>query len=289
MIERLRIAAASVASRPGDTKGNLGRIEAVCGQAARQGAQLVLTPELSLTGFVPNHPAGDHAAWLREALAGARRIAERLDGGALDGLASVAARTGVMIAAGLLEDAGNLLFNSTVLVDAGGVLGVFRKMHVPMFEMPFYNGGPAPEVAATNLGRIGVNICFDALLPESTRLLAVQNAELVLFPFAADPPPGTAAAWADWAGPALRARCRENGVFGVAVNYQGTVRFAGVEQTFPGGALVVGPKGEGIASEVEGGSLLIADLEAAALAAARSEPEYLFRFRRPELYGPLAR
>jgi predicted amidohydrolase len=146
-------------------------------------------------------------------------------------------------------------------------------------------------VAATTLARLGANICFDALLPESTRLLAVQNVELVLFPFAADPPPRTPEGWAAWAGPALRARCAENGVFGVACNYAGHVECAGVSQDFPGGGMIVSPRGH-VVAQLEGNpgesAMLVSTLRASDLQAARAEPEYLFRFRRPELYGPLA-
>jgi predicted amidohydrolase len=156
--------------------------------------------------------------------------------------------------------------------------------------MPFYNGGQAPRVVDTPLGRIGANICFDALMPESTRLLAVQNVEIVLFPFAADPPPLTAAGWAQWAMPAVHARAVENGIFAVACNYVGNVVCAGVEQRFPGGGFILSPRGAVLAdwtSESESG-LIVADLESRELEAARAEPEYLYRFRRPELYGPLA-
>ncbi len=142
------------------------------------------------------------------------------------------------------------------------------------------------QAAATPLGRIGANICFDALMPESTRLPAVENAEIVLFPFAADPPPGTAEAWAAWAGPALRARCVENGVFGVACNYAGPVACAGAQQVFPGGTMILGPRGEVLEQSAD---MAVAELRAEDLRAARAEPEYLFRFRRPEIYGPLAR
>jgi len=146
-------------------------------------------------------------------------------------------------------------------------------------------------VVDTPLARIGANICFDALLPESTRLLAVQNVEIVLFPFAADPPPPTADGWAQWATPALRARSVENGVFGVACNYVGKVACAGVEQEFPGGGAIISPRGKllaGWTAEPGHSGMVVADLEADELEAARAEPEYLYRFRRPELYGPLA-
>jgi len=281
LLERVRVAAANVDSLPGETVGN---IEKIAGVVKRAEADLVLFPELSLTGFLPNHPETSHAAWLREALGFARSSAERLDGPAVKALARIAADSQVYLAAGLLEDAGNVLYNTQVLVGPEGLAGAWRKMHIPMFEMPFYNGGEGPVVLETRLGRIGANICFDALLPESTRLLAVQNVEIVLLPFAADPAQG----WAAWAGPAVRARCQENGVFGVACNYSGRVEAAGVEQVFPGGAMVVGPRGE-VLGEQETGELLVRELTAADLRAARAEPEYLYRFRRPELYGPLAK
>lgn len=288
MTDKLTLAAANSPSQPGATTRNIEHIVHLADRAANAHAKLVLFPELSLTGFLPNHPEGNHAVWLREALQFARSTAESLDGSAVKTLTMMAQQIGIYISAGMLEDAGNLLYNTQILVGPKGLVGYWRKMHVPMFEMPFYNGGPAPQVVETPLGRIGVNICFDALLPESTRLLAVQNVELVLFPFAADPPPVTAAGWSAWAAPAVRARCQENGVFGLAANYVGHVKAAGVEQTFPGGALVVGPRGEILAEQSEGGNLLIHELSADDLCAARAEPEYTFRFRRPDLYGPLA-
>jgi predicted amidohydrolase len=283
----VRVAAVPLNSRSGDIAENLERISAAAHEAAEAGAHLALFPELSVTGFIPNHPRGDHGQWLRQALQTARAGAQEIPGPATNALSAIAAKAGVLIAAGLLEDAGNLLHNTHVLVGPDGLLGAWRKLHVPMFEMPFYNGGGGLEVADTPLGRIGVNICFDALIPESTRLLAVNNAEIVLFPFAADPAPGTPEAWAEWALPALRARCVENGVFGLAANYQGHVTCCGVEQHFPGGAAAIGPRAEVLAGPQAG--MLLTEFRREDLLAARAEPEALYRFRRPELYGPLSR
>lgn len=291
MLERVRVAAAAVETKPGEIEANLDKIGRAAARAAANGAQLVLFPELSLSGFIPNHPTGDHESWLRRALAEARRLAIRLDAPAIAALADIAVRNRIWISAGMLEDAGNVLYNTQVLVGPAGLAGQWRKLHVPMFEMPFYNGGDAPRVAQTPLARIGTNICFDVLMPESTRLLAVQNVEIVLMPFAADPAPCTPAGWAAWAGPAIRARAVENGVFAVACNYVGHVECAGVGQDFPGGGMIVSPRGETLAewrADGQQDGQVIADLEANVLEAARSEPEYLFRFRRPELYGPLA-
>ncbi|MBX7074073.1 MAG: carbon-nitrogen hydrolase family protein [Pirellulales bacterium] len=292
MLDRVRVAAAAVDTKPGQLAENLEKLIHWSGRAASEGARLVLFPELSLTGFIPNHPTGEHESWLRRALAEARQLALPLDCRPLTALAESAKRHNILICAGLLEDAGNLLHNAHVLIGPQGLIGHWRKLHVPMFETPFYNGGQSAPVVETPLARIGVNICFDALIPESTRLLAVQNVELVLMPFAADPPPATPAGWASWAGAAIRARAVENGVFVVASNYVGSVECAGARQQFPGGGMIVSPRGETLAEWTAATGecgLIVADLEAAALASARAEPEYLYRFRRPELYGPLTR
>jgi N-carbamoylputrescine amidase len=292
MLDRVRLAAVAVDTKPGETAANLRKIDHWAALAAAEGAQLVLFQELSLSGFIPNHPVGDHAKWLREALGFAGKMAEPIPGPATEGLGAIAAKHGLLLSAGLLEEAGPVLHNTQVLVGPEGFVAKWRKMHVPMFEMPFYNGGGAPTVAETPIGRIGANICFDSLLPESTRLLAVQNVEIVLFPFAADPAPVTPAGWGAWAGPPLRARCVENGVFGIACNFVGKLSCAGAEQTFPGGGLAIGPRGETLAEwSAPAGEpgMLAVEFSREMLRAARSEPEYLFRFRRPELYGPLAK
>ncbi|MFO1022475.1 MAG: carbon-nitrogen hydrolase family protein [Planctomycetales bacterium] len=292
MQDQVRVAAVSVDTKPGEIEENLEKISAWAGKAHQAGAGLVLFQELSLSGFIPNHPLGNHDKWLREALQIGRKVAQPLDGPAVKGLVQIAKDRNILISAGMLEDAGNVLHNTQLLVDGNGLVGHWRKMHVPMYEMPFYNGGGVPEVAETSLGRIGVNICFDSLLPESTRLLAVKNVEIVLFPFAADPPPVSPQGWANWAGVALRSRCVENGVYGIACNYVGTVECAGVSQSFPGGGMVVDPRGKIIAEWSAGNGepgMIVCDLSGDVLREAQAEPEYLYRFRRPELYGGLTR
>lgn len=290
MNQQVTTAAIAFDARPGSLDDNLERIHSWCRAAAAAGAELVLFPELSLTGFIPNHPTGDHAAWMAEVLRAAWQTALPRRAPALEALAAISRETGVHLAAGFLENGGNLLHNTHVLAGEGRLLGFWQKMHVPLFEMPIYSGGGPAHVIDTALGRIGINICFDAFLPESTRLLGVHNAEIALFPFAADPPPATPAGWAAWAGPVLAARCSENAVFGVACNTFGPVSFAGVRQTFPGGAMAVGPAGDTLAAHLDptpNAHMLVATLRREQLLDARSRFEYTFRFRRPGLYSAL--
>ncbi len=287
MNNQLTVAAVSAAAQSASMAETLDLLHAASGKAAAAGAELVLFPELSASGFIPNHPTGNHAGWLQRTLEEAWRTAQPLDGDLVHGLMEIASSAGVYLAAGLLENAGNVLHNTHVLVGDGKLWGKWRKMHIPLFEMPVYNGGEPVTVVETPLGRIGANVCFDAFLPESTRLLGVADAEIVLFPFAADPPPLTPEGWYRWAQLPLQARCSENAVFGVACNYRGRAKFAGLEQTFAGGAVIVGPDGNPLTKVGE--EIALHTLNREALLEARSRFEYTFRFRRPELYGSLAR
>ena len=291
MNDCVRIVAVTVESKPAEVDGNLQLIDRSCRAAARDGADVVLFPELSLSGFLPNHPTKNHEDWLRVAIRKVSRMAEPLDGDAVRGLVEISRRYDLFVSAGFVEDGDNLRYNTQVVVGPDGLVGRWRKMHIPMFEAPFFDGGDPPVVAQTDVGRIGVNICFDVLMPESTRLLAVNRAEIVLMPFAADPPPVTPKGWSDWARPAICARCVENGVFGVAVNYVGHVRLVGVEQAFPGGGVAIGPDSSCLAEWTGAAgqaSTLSVDLERDLLVDARARPEYLFRCRRPELYKALS-
>src|SRR5262245_36916348 len=144
MRDNVRVAAVAVDTKPGELEENLAKIETWAHRAVEQGAALVLFPELSLTGFIPNHPQGPHETWLVEALAAARRAAIGLQSSAIEALVGVASRLRALLSVGVLEDAGNLLHNTQLLVGPQGLAGAWRKMHVPMFEMPFYNGGAAP-------------------------------------------------------------------------------------------------------------------------------------------------
>ena len=287
MNHQITVAAMAAAAQSANIEENLGVLDRAVRKAAGAGAELALFPELSATGFIPNHPPQNHTEWLREALGKAWAAAQPLDGALVQSLISIATSSGIFLAAGILENAGNVLHNTHVLVGEGKLWGFWRKMHIPVFEMPVYNGGDAVAVVETPLGRIGANVCFDVFLPESTRLLGVQNAEVVLFPFAADPAPLTPEGWYGWARGPLEARCAENAVFGVACNYRGDVEFAGVRQQFAGGAAVVGPDGMPLSKVEE--EMAIHTLKREMLLEARSRFEYTFRFRRPELYATLAR
>jgi hypothetical protein len=127
MQDRVRVAAVAVDTKPGQIEDNLAKIDHWCRLAAEQASDLVAFQELSLSGFLPNHPTTNHESWLRSALHQGRIIAQTIPGPATEKLQKIAARHGLLISVGLLEDAGNLMFNTQILVDSSGVVGTLSQ------------------------------------------------------------------------------------------------------------------------------------------------------------------
>ena len=108
MLKTVRVAAVSVDSTTGDWNDNLKKITDWTKQAADSGVHLILFQELSLSGFIPNHPTRDHDQWLRATLKRTRQIAQPIPGSWIEGLVNAAKKYDLLISAGILEDAGNL-------------------------------------------------------------------------------------------------------------------------------------------------------------------------------------
>jgi len=150
-------------------------------------------------------------------------------------------------------------------------------MHVPLFEMPSHKGGEAPAVVETPLGRIGVNLCFDAMMPESTRLMAVEGCEIALVPsprFRRQGRPSRGCGSWDTRG------VRRTGVWcGAQLWLEVRVRGRAADVS---GLRDGGVAGRGVIRE-EAEAMLLAELAAERMQAARAAFEYTLRFRRPEL------
>ena len=125
----------------------------------------MLFPELSLSGFIPNHPPrrprSVAAASARRGSPGSPRLvlaARR------DACGRSPRGTGVLMSTGTLEDAGNVLYNTQLLVGPQACSGRGEKCTCRCSRCRFTTRGPGPRVEDTPLGRIGANICFDVLI-----------------------------------------------------------------------------------------------------------------------------
>lgn len=145
-------------------------------ELGKQGIELILFPELSVSGYV------------QESTPEFRRIywelgAEDIPGPSTDRILKAAKDAGVHVIFGIAERAkiAMLAYNSAVLLSPEGVIGINRKIHLPLLEKDYFLPGPAPKVFQTRLGKIGTLICYEMFFPESARMLAVQGAEIIAY------------------------------------------------------------------------------------------------------------
>ena len=140
--------------------------------ALAAGAQVVVLPELITSGYV------------FESMAEARSVAITPEHGLFGDWSALAAKGSAVVVAGFCEQAPNGgVYNSAAIVDATGVLAVYRKLHLWDTEKNFFTPGSAlPPIVDTAVGRIAVMICYDLEFPELTRTVALGGAELLAVP-----------------------------------------------------------------------------------------------------------
>jgi len=164
----------------GPREANVARVESLIREAARRGAQVILTPELFESPYFPQ--TEDERAFDLAAPLEAHRTVARMQ--------ALAADLGVVLPISFFERAGQVYYNSLVTIDADGAqLGVYRKSHIPDgpgYEEKFYfrPGDTGFRVWKTRHGNIGVGICWDQWFPEAARSMALQGAEILLYPTA---------------------------------------------------------------------------------------------------------
>jgi predicted amidohydrolase len=270
-----KIAGVQMDCRLGDKRSNLARIRAGLEQAAGQGARLVVFPECALSGygFESKEEAWPHA--------------ETLSGPASAALTEDCRRLGVWAIFGLLErdEKTDRLFNACALVGPGGLAGGYRKIHLPCLGVDRFTAPGDRPFAVHDLGglRVGINICYDASFPESSRVLTLQGADLVVLP--TNWPPG-ASSTARIMPPA---RALENHIYYAAVNRVGEERGF----RFIGRSQVVDCAGDLLAAAADGEEVIYAEIDPARARAkqvVKIPGKYevnRVKDRRPEMYGPL--
>src|SRR5437868_6513291 len=167
----MQVAVAQFDPQLGEKERNLAACIARMEEAAAAGAQLLVLPECALPGYM--FASGDEAL----------PFAEEIPGPSTEALERECARLGLYVVCGLLERDGDALRNAAVLVGPDGLVGSYRKTHLPFLGVDrFVVPGDALPVFDTPLGRIGIEICYDLRFPEVTRTLALKGADVVAHP-----------------------------------------------------------------------------------------------------------
>ncbi|MEK9152219.1 MAG: nitrilase-related carbon-nitrogen hydrolase [Patescibacteria group bacterium] len=158
---------------------NTQKVKRLIGQAARAGANVVVTPELFETPYFCKKKSPKNFLEARP-----------LDGNPmLADFRRLAKAHGLVMPVSFYEDGGyGRYFNTVAMIDADGrVLGTYRKSHIPTgpgyWERHYFEPGDTGfKVWKTRYGRIGVGICWDQWFPECARAMAMQGADLLLYP-----------------------------------------------------------------------------------------------------------
>ncbi|MFC1986324.1 carbon-nitrogen hydrolase family protein [Chloroflexota bacterium] len=172
MPKRIKIAAVQMDPKLMKTKENLGSIMEATERAASNHADMVVFPECSLTGYI------FHSR--QEALP----FAETIPGPSTEKLLSLCKELKVYIIVGLLEKEGDRLFNAAAFVGPHGLIGKYRKNHLPFLGVDrFVDRGDKPfAVHQSPIGNIGLYICYDIVFPESSRVMTLLGADILVLP-----------------------------------------------------------------------------------------------------------
>lgn len=286
MSNKLIVAAAQTGPVPTeDPEAMLPAAIAMMEEAAKRNVAFVTFSELFMTPFFPNKLRQDFDHFF---------VAP--DGALINKLRGLSRRHGIATIWPFGERTpGGGYFNAALACDERGeVLGIYRKTHIPAYfpdelqggtgsyERMYFTPGPALPVFEWRGIRFGIQICYDRLFPESSRVLALKGAEIIFMPicYSTYSDPGHRAGI--WDVP-LRARAYENGVFVVAANRVGQEGL----RSHLGRSMVVDATGA-IITEAGGEKeeLLVAELDLGRVRGDRKKIPWS-RDRRIDLYGPL--
>lgn len=165
---------------------NVSKAEKLIREAAKQGAQIVLIQELFETPYFPIDQDTRHL-----------KLARPFENHpTITRMTRLARELGVILPVSFFELANRVFFNSLAVIDAdGSLLGIYRKTHIPDsigYQEKYYfsPGDSGFRVWKTRFGNVGLGICWDQWFPETARCLALNGAEILLFPTAIGSEPG---------------------------------------------------------------------------------------------------
>jgi predicted amidohydrolase len=270
MKQKIKLALCQIAPKRENKQANLEKIEAQALKAKAAGADFAIFPEMVLTGYV-----------LQDQV---YTLAETIPGPSVARVEEIAKETGVYIIFGmpeLSEKTQATVYNTAVLVGPKGFIGKYRKMYLPTHsvfeEKRYFRPGYEPAALQTELGNIGLTICYDVFFPEVFRMPRLKGAQLIV---------------CISASPAVRrsyfeiltaARALEN------TCYLAYVNLAGVEDglQFWGGSRLVSPTGDVLAkAKYDEEDFVVCEVDFSDLRTAETFIPTL-RDLRPELYEKL--
>lgn len=264
----MRIAIYQCHAITADVPANLSRLGVMARKAKLAGADLIVVPEMYLTGY----DIGPATVQI---------LAEARDGASAQAVADIARDVGIAVLYGYPERGENdQVFNSVQLVDRRGYSAAnYRKSHLfgPRERAIFAIDTAGPAVLDFEGWRLGILICYDVEFPESMRALALAGADIVVVPTANMLPYEIVATMV------VPTRAYENQVYVAYINYCGYEN----EIHYCGLSCVSSPNGTDVVRASQSEGLIVCDINREQLVASRQQFPYLTD-RRPDLYSAQA-
>jgi len=272
-----------------NTAGNIAKAEKLVREAAGRGAQIILLPELFEAPYFCIEQDNRHLSL----------ACSVEDSRAVRHFSGLARELGVVLPVSFFERAGPVYFNSVAIIDADGRnLGIYRKSHIPngpgYQEKNYFSPGDTGfKVWRTRFGRIGVGICWDQWFPETARSMALLGAELFFFPTAigSEPPPALPVNSREHWQRTQQGHAAANLTPLIASNRYGLERSLQDPEKlyiqFYGSSFIADATGAKVAEAgEEGDAVLTATFDLDSVEQLRNN-WFVFRDRRPDLYGPI--
>jgi predicted amidohydrolase len=270
MKNRIKLVLAQISCKRGDKQRNLQRMEEVLLEAKKQSSDLVIFPELCVTGYANRDQFYE--------------LAETIPGPSAEKIEEFARQNDLHVIFGMPELSGKTkgtLYNTAALIGPEGLIGKYRKMHLPTHsvfeEKRYFRLGYQAATFETALGTVGLCICYDIFFPELIRLIRLKGAQLIVC-ISASP-----AVRKEYFEILTAARAIEN------TAYLAYVNLAGVEEglQFWGGSRLIGPTGTVVAkAKYDEPDLVFCELDLRDLRPAEAFIPTL-RDLRPELFDKL--
>ncbi|WP_395946543.1 N-carbamoylputrescine amidase [Caedibacter taeniospiralis] len=261
---------------------NIEKASRLVEQAASQGANIILLPELFKSHYFCKNHNPKYFSW-----------AESLEDSSLvRHFAQLAQKFQVVLPVSFFEKKGNTFFNSLAIADADGkILGVYRKSHIPdgfaYSEKYYFSPGKSGfKVWKTKYAAIGCGICWDQWFPETARCMVLDGAELLFYPTAigSEPQAPDIDSQAHWQV-TMQGHAGANMVPVIVANRYGYEVQDDVSMTFYGSSFITDNQGQIVKkSSRDGDSILIESFDLNAYQEQRNAWG-MFRDRRPELYA----
>lgn len=237
-------------------------------QAIAQKAEIIVFPEMNLTGYVSNEDIHDFS----------RPMTTDMQKSFID----IAKFSNITLLIGLAEKTRDKkIYPSHYIFYTDGSFDVYRKIHISPYEKSYFSAGNHISTYHSHGLTFGIQLCYDAHFPELSTAMALKQADIIFIPHAS-PRGSVKEKYNSWIRH-LRARAFDNGVYIAATNQTGD---NGKGLMFPGLCLFIGPDGNVIYSSLDGSeSIHVVDIDRTALNNFRSHPmRYFLPHRRPDLF-----